>query len=381
MKKLQLLFVIFISGFQLHAQDSIPVKTNNEPIVYTFVYNKVPDGYNVPLIGFINNASGNHRGLQVGFSNSNGGNFNGLEVGFANTVGDNNSGVQVGFFNTIGQSSNGINVGFFNTIGKSGKGFQYGFFNTLGDSFLGIQCGFFNTLGNSGKGLQAGFFNTLGNSFQGIQCGFFNTLGNKMEGVQVGFINTVGKKTEGVQVGFLNTTPILSGVQVGFLNRIDTIENGIPIGFLSFVKKGGYQVIELGASEMFPVNISYKTGIKQFYTSLVVSYNPISYNHFGIGMGLGSLIPINEKLYFNPEFISQTTCTVLWDQIYSLHLNLNYKLSKRFSILAGPSLAWNHLKNGNNLHTPYFWLYKKEINAGNNLLIGLNAAVNFQVGK
>jgi len=395
MKKIYFILAIsiFISSFQLYAQDSTKVKAPNETILYTIGLNEVPDGCNVPLIGFVNKAKGNHSGLQLGFLNTNSANFKGLQVGFANTVGESNSGAQIGFFNTVNQSTQGLSVGFFNTNGDSANGLQTGFFNTLGNSFSGIQCGFFNTLGNSGKGLQVGFFNTLGNSFKGLEVGFFNTLGNSIEGtqvgffntvgnsaqgLQVGFVNTVGNKTEGAQIGFINTTRKLLAFQLGFINRVDTVVKGIPVGFLSFVKKGGYQAIEFGTSEMFPVNLSYKTGIKEFYTSIVLSYNPISQNHYGIGMGIGSIIPINEKLNFNPEFISQTTCTVLWDQIYNLHLNLNYKLSDHFSLSGGPTVVWNHLQNGSTLHKPVIYIYKNEINTRNNLLVGLNVALNYQ---
>jgi len=398
MKKHNVFFVLFalVVSSQLQAQDSISVKTLDKVILYTIGYNKVPDHCNVPLIGFINVAKGNHTGLQLGFTNNTADNFKGLAVGFANKVGNNINGGQIGFFNSDGNSSNGLTVGFFNTIGDKGTGAQIGFFNTLGDSFHGLHVGFFNTLGNSANGVQIGFFNTLGDSYQGLQVGFFNTLGNKADGMQVGFfntlgntfrglqvgfINTVGNKLEGLEVGFLNTTPKLAGLQIGFINRVDTVEKGIPVGFLSFVKKGGYQALEVGVSEMFPVNISYKTGIKQFYTSLVVSYSPISHNHYAIGLGIGTLIPINEKLSFNPEFISQTTCTVLWDQIYNLHLNLNYKLSDRFSIVAGPSLVWNHLNDGTIFHKPSFSFYNTELNSKSKLLIGLNAAVRYQFGK
>ena len=370
-----------LSCFQLQAQDSIPQKTIREPIIYTLGYNRIPDGLNIPLIGFINVAKGNHTGLQLGFANTTANNFNGLAIGFANTVGNNNQSGQIGFFNTVGNNSDGLTVGFFNTVGNKGIGVQIGFFNTLGDSFHGIQSGFFNTLGNLGDGVQVGFFNTLGNSFQGLQVGFFNTLGNRVDGVQIGFSNIVGNKTNGVQVGFFNRTKKLSGIEVGFLNVVDTVEKGTPIGLLSFVKQGGYQAIEVGASEMFPVNISYITGVRQFYTSIIASYSPVSHNHYAIGMGIGTIIPLNKNLSFNPEFLSQTTCTVLWDQIHSIHLNLGYSISNSFSIVAGPTLVWNHLNNGTVFHKPAFSIYEKELNYNNKLLIGLKAAIKYQIGN
>jgi hypothetical protein len=394
MKKSSLIFgLLFLtSTFQLFAQDSIPSK--QEAIVYTIGYNRVPDKYNIPLIGFINVAKGNYTGLQLGFANTTASNFNGLGIGLANTIGGDKTGAAIGFFNTIGSSSRGLDVGFFNTIGNSGSGIGIGFFNTLGNSFHGIQTGFFNTIGNSANGAQVGFFNTLGNSFHGLQAGFFNTLGNRadgiqvgfsnilgnsVQGVQVGFSNIVGKEAKGIQIGFFNRTHELSGLGIGFLNLIDTVKTGIPFGFLSFVKKGGYQALEVGTNEMFPVNIAYKTGVKQFYTSLLLSYSPISTNHFAVGMGIGSFIQLCNNLSFNPELLSQTTYTVQWDQIYSLHLNLDYKLSDKFSIAAGPTVVWNHLQNGSVFYKPVFALYQNELDANNKLLVGLKAALCYQL--
>ncbi len=389
-------FVFLVVSFQLQAQDSIPAEIGEETILYTIGLNKVPDQCNVPLVGIVNVAKGNHKGLQLGFANTTRANFKGLAVGFANTVGESSSGSQIGFFNTVGNSSKGLDVGFFNTIGNSANGAQIGFFNTLGNSFQGLHVGFFNTLGNSANGLQAGVFNTLGNSFRGLQIGFFNTLGNEMngfqigfvnitgntiKGLQVGFVNTPGNKVEGLQIGFINRTRNLSGVQLGFINLVDKVEKGLPIGFLSFVGKGGYQALEIGTTEMFPVNIAYKTGIERFYTSLVASYGPESASHFAFGLGIGALLSLNEKLSFNPEIISQTNINSDWDQIYSLHLNLHYKVSEKYSIVAGPTLVWNHLNSETDFHEPVFSLYQTDFNSTNRLLIGLHAAVRYRLGK
>ena len=368
--------LVFASTCQLFAQDIISPK--QEAIIYTIGYNKVPDKFNVPLIGFINIVKGSYSGLQIGFLNTTASNFKGLGIGFANIVGSEKTGALIGFLNTTGSSSKGLDIGFFNTTGNSGSGVEVGFFNTFGNSYHGIQTGFFNTLGNSANGIQIGFSNILGNSMNGVQVGFSNINGNKMNGIQVGFSNIVGKETKGFQIGFFNRTRELSGLGIGFLNIIDTVKTGIPFGFLSFIKKGGYQALEIGTNEMFPLSIAYKTGVKQFYTSILLSYSPVAVNHFGIGMGIGTFIPLNNKLDFNPELLSETTCTVLWDQIYSLHLNLNYKLSDKLSILAGPTVVWNHLQNGNIFHKPIFALYENELNPNNKLLIGLKAALQYQ---
>ena len=376
-----LLFLFFAISFQLRGQVTDTVKYQKDPILYTFVINKIPDKCNIPLIGFINEANGNHEGLQLGFVNNTKNDFEGLSLGLSNNVGGKVTGVQIGFFNSVMKLSKRLPIGFFNTHSESFKGVQVGFFNTLGDSANGLQVGFFNTLGDSYQGVQVGFFNTLGKDINGAQVGFINTLGNSSHGLEIGFVNTVGNTANGVQVGLLNSASKLRGLQLGFINRVDTVEKGIPVGFLSFVKKGGFRAWEIGTTEMFPLNISYKTGLKNFYTSLVASYSPSSTNPFAFGVGLGSILPITKIVSFNPELLSQTTFADSWNQIYSIHLNFNYNLTNRFSIVAGPTLVWNNMNDVSEFHKQTFAIYKTELNFRNQLLVGLNVALRYQVGK
>ena len=87
MKKSNLIIglLVLACGFQLYGQSVDTPK--QEPIIYTIGYNKVPDNFNVPLIGFVNVAKGSYTGLQIGFLNTTATNFKGLGIGFANTVG------------------------------------------------------------------------------------------------------------------------------------------------------------------------------------------------------------------------------------------------------------------------------------------------------
>lgn len=387
-------FLFFTTGFHLFAEDSIPPKP--EPVIYTIGYNKVPDQFNIPLIGFINVAKGNHKGLQLGFSNRNGGDFSGLEISFANAVGGSNTGSQIGLFNAVGKKSKGLTVGFLNAVGNTSDGSQIGFFNAVGNKFNGLNVGFFNAVGNTINGIQVGFLNTTGNSIHGFQVGFTNILGNRsdgiqigvtnvtgnaMHGLQVGFVNILGNKVEGMQIGFLNKIHELSGIQLGFVNLDDTVAKGIPVGFFTLIKKGGYQALEIGTSGMFPLNIAYKTGLKRFYTSIVASYSPVSNQHFALGMGIGTILPLGNKLSFNPEILSQTVLFSSWNQIYSLNLNLAYALSSKLSITAGPSFVWNHLNSGTDFQGPFFSIYNTKPDSENNLLIGLKAALIYQFRK
>ncbi len=384
-------FFLLINCFGIFAQDSIK---QQHPVIYTFGYNKLPPGNNLPLIGIINRADENHYGLQLGIMNITGKNFGGLGIGFSNLIGKNNTGIQLGFFNSVGKNFRGSQIGFFNTNGKSGIGLQLGVFNTLGKSFRGVHAGLFNTMGDSGAGLEMGLFNTLGNSYYGLQIGLFNILGNKAKGVQVGFANILGNSLNGLQIGFanivgnkvngfgigfVNITPRLSGLQLGFVNVIDTVTSGFPLGILNNIKHGGYKAVEVGISEMYPVNISFKSGLPRFYSNVGVAYSPVSGNRFALGFGVGSLISLNQKLLFNPELLTQTEILNFWSQITSLNLQLNYKLSGKFQLLAGPSVVLNSVSADNRFHEPVFAFYTADLNSKNRLLLGARLGLRYQI--
>jgi hypothetical protein len=395
MKNKSLLLVLFMLVVRVlvFSQDSTNVAKHDRNILYTVGYNRVPEGFNFPLIGFINVAQGNHTGLQIGFSNRNSKDFNGLEIAFANIVGSELTGAQIAFFNAVGKNSNGLTVGFFNAVGNAGNGCQIGFANAIGNKFNGLNLGIFNAMGNSFNGTQVGLLNVIGNKMQGIQVGFANVLGNKADGFQVGFVNVIGNKAqglqlgfvnllgnkmEGVQIGFLNKIHQLSGFQLGFVNLIDTVSKGVSVGFFSLVKKNGYQAIEFGVSDMFPFSLSYKSGTKRFYTSLNASYGLDANNPDAFGLGMGTIVPVCNHLGFNPEVIFQSTFFHSWNQIYSLQLNALYALSDKFSIVAGPSLGLNHLNNNVDFQQPLFTLYQNKLDENNKLMVGLKAALRYQ---
>jgi uncharacterized alpha/beta hydrolase family protein len=56
-----LLFLIVGISF---SQDSVFVR-NSSPVHYRFIVNNVPDEFNYPLIGIINNVNGNHTSVQM----------------------------------------------------------------------------------------------------------------------------------------------------------------------------------------------------------------------------------------------------------------------------------------------------------------------------
>lgn len=346
--KTQILTIIF--AVSLFSTTFAQEKTTpgNDFVLYSFIVNKVPDGYNIPMIGFANIALGTHKSA---------------DIGFVNYVKKDFTGGQISFINTIGGNGSGAQIGFINTIGKNGYGTQIGFVNTTVRSFSGAQIGFVNTAVKKSTN---------------IQVGFVNTNIDSLKGAQIGFVNTSLHKTDAAQIGFINTAKTLKGIQIGFVNLTDSIESGFPLGFLSVVRKGGYHAIELSVSEMYPLNLSYKIGVNKLYTSFIVSYNPAREKNVAFGLGLGSIFPLGKKLHINPEITSQTLFFNNFQQLSSVTANIGYSLNSHLSLLAGPSVVWQYGNNNDELNQPFFSFVKKQITEKGSLLSGARLALRYK---
>ena len=289
---------------------------------YSFFVNVVNQDFKFPLIGFVNVAAGEHNNAQIGFVNYNSRSFKGLQAGFVNVV---------------------------------------------GDSLTGVQLSFINTVAGNTAGLQAGFVNTT----------------KKMNGAQLGFVNTAITGAYGFQLGFINTArQKLKGFQLGFVNYADTLESGIPIGFLSIVKRGGYQAVEYSFSEFYPVTVGFKTGVEKFYTAVYFAYNPFqeqSLNSFAFGFGIGSIIPIKNSFFFNPE-INHFNTLPLNDNgnLTSLTPFFGYNFNRHFSIAVAPAVTWNASYDGAELLKPFFNIKNFEINKRNTVVVGARLGVRYR---
>ncbi len=378
------------------AQDSI----KHEITIYTFVLNQVPENFKYPAVGVINLAEGNQKGLQLGFSNINYKNFEGAQIGFTNAIGGKTKGAQIGFVNASKTRVEGVQVGYVNMAGKNVKGMQIGFVNASKDELEGAQIGFVNLTGkylhgpqigyinitrDSFDGAQLGFVNLVGRSVNGPQIGFVNACKDSLAGAQIGYVNVAGNKVTGSQIGFVNVAAkAMKGSQIGFVNIVDSIYNGVPLGFVSFVNKGGFKAIELGFTSMYPYNASVKFGVPKFYTSFGISWNPDFKNQFAYGYGLGTNLHFTKSLAFNPEATIQHSIAN-WDHHFlSLSPQLAYTFSRRISVVAGPTIVWQHVSrfkhddvSNPELFTPSFSFYDNKIDDRNTIHCGLKASLRF----
>lgn len=318
--KYSITLLVILLANSLRAQDT----TSNNPIktpVYTFLINNVPEGFNYPLVGFINIAHGSHNSAHIGAVNNNKKNFKGLQTAFVNTTGGHLTGCQIGFLNNSGAWS------------------------------------------------------------KGAQIGFMNKSSNSTKGVQIGFMNHTKTSIKGSQIGFINTTAKVKGLQLGLINYTDTVAGGVPAGLLSIVKKGGYQAVESGVTAMYPVNLSYKIGIKKLYTTITGAYNPDLNNKFAAGLGFGSILPVSTAFFFNPELISQNTVSVHENQqMLSFAAQMGFSFANdRLQLIGGPSLTWNNTGASGKLHDEFYYLSKEKINNKNNLVTGIRLALRCQL--
>lgn len=325
-------------------------------VKYTFLVNEVPDGQDMPLIGLINTAHGNQDCFQIGFINTNERNLVGGQFGFINNVGRDMQGLQLGFLNTTDHDQIGLQAGFINAVDNRFQGIQFGFINAIGEDIQGIQLGFINAV----------------EKVMGFQFGFINATEN-LNGFQVGFINAA-ERTHGTQAGFINATGRLNGLQLGFVNWVDRVDDGTPVGFLSFVRQGGLKAFEFSFSESYPYNIAYKTGVDRFYTFPMLSYNPDMPDSWAIGYGVGSIVPMNDEVYFNPEVLAQNTVSSAFEQRISLGLNFGHAFTENMHFVLGPSLVWNR----SSVNKPMFTLHQWNIDTDNSLYLGLRAALRYR---
>ena len=247
------------------------------------------------------------------------------------------------------------------TINKKDESVHHNFIiNIVPDQYNKPLIGLANIAKGNHKGFHLSFINWNQKDFDGLQLSFINFVGGSVKGSQIGIINFCAHS--------------LTGVQIGFVNYCDTIAKGLSFGEVTIERKG-FQALEVGISEMYPINISYKMGNKRFYNSVNFSCNndgkaPV------FGFGFGSLISLKKSFFFNPDFSYQNGILKGKQDILSLVAKLSYGITKHIHISAGPSFVWNHA-NRTELRTPIYSMYENSINSRNSIVMGLRCSLRY----
>jgi hypothetical protein len=350
MKRFMMVFLV-LSGFVMGAMAQ-------DKVIYTCIVNKVPDGFNFPLIGFFNLADGSHTSGHIGLGNWNEENLNGVQIGLINLIGGETNGGQVGLINTSAERVMGLQLGLVNAAGEGVKGTQVGLVNGAEET----------------DGAQLGLVNAT-ETMNGAQIGLVNAA-EELNGIRLGLVNAA-EELNGVELGLVNVAENLNGFQLGLVNVVESADKGVPFGLISIVKEGGFRALEVSTSEMFPVNISYKIGIKPLYTTFMISYDPELPHYLASGIGIGSILPLSESLYFNPELMTHNIIVSDNSFLHTLALNVGYKLTDQLHLTAGPSIAWNHSSNTNELFKENFAIRKWALDDHNNLFVGVRIGIRY----
>jgi hypothetical protein len=226
------------------------------------------------------------------------------------------------------------------------------------------------------SGMQIGLINTAKQLPVGVQIGLANTaLSGENKVTQIGLVNTNRSNLTGVQVGLINANSgKTNGLQLGLINYSDTV-SGVPLGLISVVRKGGYRALEVSLSEIAPVNISFKLGVEKLYTSFNLAYNPNAEQKTMCGVGIGSIIPLKNQFFFNPEIFQMNTIKECSNQQF-LRIVPAFGLKyKRMNIIAGPSVCYFYSGKDRIPNQPFMQIFGHEFDSRNKIVVGVQAGI------
>ena len=253
-----------------------------------------------------------------------------------------------GLFNINKNRMRGLQAaGLFNIAGGPAAGVQLaGIHNTVLDPVTGLQAaGISNYVQGALIGWQVGgIHNHASDSVTGAQVGgITNYARGNMKGAQIAGIGNFANRTiAGLQVaGIFNYAKKLKGVQIGLINIADS-SSGYSIGLINFVVKG-YHKIAFSTNESMNMNLSLKSGNSKLYSILLASMNnKQNEKAYSYGYGFGREFNMGKWFSLNPELTAQHVYLGSFDYgniLGKLHLQLNLKLGKYFTVFAGPSFT------------------------------------------
>ncbi|MBI3133458.1 MAG: hypothetical protein HYZ14_02175 [Bacteroidetes bacterium] len=289
--------------------------------------------YGCEIGGILNMTKNDVMGVQVGgIGNLVGGKIDGVQVaGISNIVLNNVSGVQVsGINNLVRGHMNGIQVG--------------GISNMISGGFNGLQlAGINNFAKTSSRGLQvAGINNVVADTLYGGQiAGIGNWARRGINRCQISGFANIAYVNQGAQVsGFYNYSNVNDGVQIGLVNS-SISGNGIALGLVSFCKEG-YRSTEISGNEVFPINLTFKTGVNKLYNSYTLGVHFIDRPRYGFGMGLGTKTKLGKRLSLSTDLTAYVVQLANFDsfqgnELYKLALSLDIRLAKWFTFYLGPN--------------------------------------------
>lgn len=277
-----------------------------------------------------------------------------------------------GLFNIVrGDVSKVQLAGIFNAVGGNVSGVQAaGYVNLNRGKFDGVQIvGSVNANLSEVRGPQfAGLINVNGGESQGAMfAGLGNVQIHNYKGAQfAGLFNVSTHRVNGSQfAGILNFAGSVHGSQLALLNLADSV-HGVPIGLLSLVRTG-YHKIELSADEIFYTNLSFRTGVRQFYNILSVGMKPDNFENvfWTVGYGIGTAPKITKWMDLNFDLtanqVSQGPFTPALNLLNKFYMGLDFHVAKKFSITTGITLNGYLTETSYSDYPPLFTDYQPNL--------------------
>lgn len=361
-QRIKFLSLIFLAGIatilSAHANEGEDEIQEKRFAQLTFLTPIGSNGYNSSIttnsisFNILVGVSGGVDGFELGgLHNTTLGDVSGLQMaGLGNVTTGIYKGVQLGgLYNVDLNLTRGAQfAGITNVIKGPSKGAHFaGITNFVSNESWAFQAGGIAnvTLGGN-HGLQmAGITNVNGSDGDGSQlAGLVNVnYGVSSKFQAAGLINVSTKEVQGAQIaGLVNYTKKLSGFQLGLINVADTVEKGIPLGLFSVVKNG-YYAFEIESNEAFWINATYKMGVPRLYNIFTVGFKQQDGKEmWGVGLGLGSIMPVGEKWGLNFDLTATHINENEWwtedlNLLNRLKINAWYDLGK-LKIYGGPSI-------------------------------------------
>ena len=167
-----------------------------------------------------------------------------------------------------------------------------------------------------------------------------------MRGAQIaGVMNIAAGDVSGAQIaGVLNVARKVKGAQIGLINIADSVK-GIPIGFLSLVWKG-YHKVEIAADEIFYNNLSFRTGVSQFYNIFTAGSKPSTYKDestvWTFGYGVGTAPRLSRRLFLNLDITANQVMhgnnIEAINLLNKIYLGFDYQAFNKMSLAFGATL-------------------------------------------
>lgn len=258
--------------------------------------------------------------------------------------GRNVSGAQLaGGVNVALDSVGGGQVGFGGNYARTVSGGQVSFgINVVPTNVSGGQVGFGLNYAGSVTGGQFSFgANIVPGTVDAGQVGFGLNYAGSITGGQFSFgVNAVSGTAKGGQVGALNYATRCEGWQVGALNISDTI-TGTSLGILSFALHG-YHRVDVGTTDILPVQLTLRTGTRQFHNILGISTSAKDDGRWGFLYGFGSELRLGDLDHINIELTGEQVMeTARWIHAVNIvgRFGIHYTrdLGKRLLLSAGPN--------------------------------------------